>query len=273
MLNRSLSRWEHECKVGGVTLDLLFQRQHATLKGMILRDASDLSRGISPRSVARLESIAVARVNIAYDPSFLHMTMANLGVVRRLHLGTDAHLASVYASRGELEDETEYRKSISAEILRGFVNHASTINNHPSALAPEELVFCCLDASTFFKDSFRPSLTFKGLKILRLESCIGAGEAMQKLPSADSSSVGQSFGCQNLESVVIRAEDVNSAFMESLEAFLMGLKPLRKLHLLLEGECVATIQGFDLVLHCYLVTRKDMIRDAVANLAIIDPVF
>lgn len=168
----------------------------------------------------------------------LDLVVNNFRVLRHLQIGSEVDLALIYARDGSLG---AYRSDRTRELVEGLdfmyldVHQHSDDEQADPNLRLESLHLCGFDLNMLVEDLDEPMIDFNNLGTLVLESCAGLDEALGLLMGAEVAP-SETLGALRLHSFVIRHENATDDFMLELEAFLVSLKPLTKLHALLEGD-------------------------------------
>ena len=87
----------------------------------------------------------------------------------------------------------------------------------------------------FAAELIQPVVDFSSLSTLVLESCVGLEAALPVLMEAETAK-RKGNGALQLHTLAIRHENATDECLQSLERFLLSLKPLTHLHILLEGR-------------------------------------
>lgn len=228
--------WEHECTLDSATLDVLCDRQKATLSSIRVGKCSDDHRSTYAMDLCKLKQLSILNLQNGYDAWLFPVVVMNYPTLRRLSLGGDFQVADHYKRDGDLNDfHAAVDTSVRATQLIVEYTRTRILCRDPTFVLTE-LHLCGLDINHFIAPSFVPRIDFNSLRILRLESCAGLKDALLRIADQDAAGpYGHLFGLTSLETLVFRLENQTCSMLRAVQAFLERLRPLKKLHLLLEG--------------------------------------
>ena len=184
------------------------------------------------------------------------LQIRNLPNLRHVMLGSESLVAMSYTSNGRLDVAHQVQLT---DTLALYVNARARTRNEspPTVVKLESLSLVGLDLLAFVKGSIEPVFDFNSLSALVLESCAGLEAAFPLLMGAGAGRRKVKSGLR-LHSLTIRHEDTSDEFLPELETFLLSLKPLARLHVLLEGARQGTID-LDKVLQVHGKSLRSLI--------------
>ena len=183
----------------------------------------------------------------------LQVPIKNLPDLRHVALGSESLIAMSYAVDGRVDVA---RRVGVTDAFALFMN--ATANEHSTSVVRfESLSLVGLDLLAFVNGSIKPVFDFNSLSVLVIESCAGLETAFPLLMGAAAGRRKVKSGLR-LHSLTIRHEDNSDEFSPELENFLLSLKPLARLHILLEGKRQVTIE-LDKVLQVHGKSLRSLI--------------
>ena len=241
----SVGSWHHYCELDVATVNLLFERQEASLRAFACNRYSsscDVSGSeVEGLRLLSIESMDLDRGGCEWAASMLFVNAESL---RDLHLGFTNRIAHDYAlKRRPQHDE------MSALLASGLDKILSECSPEDPLihLSLESLALCGFDFGSVVRSVVRNEIgldvDFNNLTMLRLESCAGLSQAFQLLMGqADSSKLALSA----LQGLFVRLEEpVQDLFVglkepvqdftPGLESFLTSIGGLTSLQVLIDG--------------------------------------
>lgn len=159
--------------------------------------------------------------------------------LKRLSLGIEREISGSYQFDGRFQQIVfDFQERQTEQIVQSMDHGCG--REKPleiQTLALDSLHLSGLNFKYFTGADHQFKVDYSVLKALRLESCIGLKAALTDLMSHKSPPLeGSLTKLANLASFTLRAENVSTGMMQDLRDFLTTLRPLKKLHLLLEGN-------------------------------------
>ena len=220
--------WYHCCEVDAATVNLLFERQNASLERFLCNRYSsscDLSgsviKGICDLSI---KSMDLDRGGCIWAASML---VKNAESLNGLHLGSTARIAHEYA----LKRRPPYGE-MSTSLANGVKKALAKIGpDELIHLSVTSLTLCGIDFESVVLGELGLYIDFNNLTVLRLESCAGLSQAFDMLVNqVDPSELVLSA----LQDLFVRLETADQTFSASLERFLTSIPGLCHLQVLIE---------------------------------------
>ena len=249
-----MGSWYHCCELDVATINLLFERQEASLREFACNRYSSscdllglsLEEGICDLSI---QSMDLERGGCRWAASMLAMNAKSLD---NLHLGSTNRIAHKYA----LQKRPRYDK-IATSLANEIESLLSRVSPDPLIhLSLESLTLCGFNFGSVVRREIGLDIDFNNLTMLRLESCAGLSQAFHLLVrQVDSSKLA--LGA--LEDLFVRLETPDQTFSASLESFLTSIRRLRHLQVLIEKASAA--QNLDPILKVHGESLRTLVWD------------
>ena len=237
-------RWEHACSFDQQTFSAVAKHQGASINTLSIRGYNGDCKltDLEQFAVGGLSTLSVAELGRDGLWPF-QLSIRNLSSLRHVVLGSESLVARPYALDGRV-DADENRRGQLTVFFAGYMNATAQVlsGTSTSVVRLESLSLIGLDLLAFVKGSIEPVFDFNSLSVLILESCAGL-EAAFALLMGGGAGTGRRKAKSGLRlhSFTIRHEGTTGEFSPELETFLLSLKPLARLHVLLEGDYIDTI--------------------------------
>ena len=252
-------RWEHACSLDQLTLSILAKHQGASINNLSIRKYNGgwKNKDLEQFAAGGFSTLSIAELGrTGFWPT--QLPIRNLQNLRHVVLGSESLVAMSYALRGYVDIEEDRRVGITDAFVIYMNAEAQALGeSSTSVVRLESLSVIGLDLLPFVKGSIEPVFDFNSLSVLILESCAGLEAAFPLLMGAGAGRCKVKSGIR-LHSFKIRHEDTSDDFLPKLETFLLSLKPLARLHVLLEGEYEVTIE-LDKVLQVHGKSLRSLI--------------
>lgn len=252
-------RWEHACSLDQLTLSILAKHQGASINTLSIRKYNGGWENKDQEQFAAggLSTLSIAELGrTGFWPA--QLPIRNLQNLRHVVLGSESLVAMSYALRGRVDVEESRRVRITDAFALYMNATAQALGeSSTSVVRLESLSVIGLDLLPFVKGSIEPVFDFNSLSVLILESCAGLEAAFPLLMGAGAGRRKARSGLR-LHSLAIRHEDTSDPFAAAFETFLLSLKPLARLHVLLEGLYLVSI-GLDKVLQVHGKSLRSLV--------------
>ena len=248
-----MSSWEHCCELDVRTLNLLFERQVASLRVLYCNRYSS-SCNVSARVVGGIRELTVESMNryIGSCRWAARMIIENAKTLNHLDLGFATSIAHLIAcNRRPRYDKMS--RSFAVELKKTLSDCGLEPLIH---LSLETLNLCGLDIGEIRRGNMALDIDFDKITDLRLESCPGLSRAFSLLMGQEGSSK-PTLGA--LQCLFVRVEDPESDFSTSLESFLTSLGGLNTLKVLIDNASAA--QNLESILEVHGKTLNTLVWD------------
>ena len=253
------------CMIDDHTLSFLNQRQGQSLQTVTVPRSSN-HFGLESFKPCALQRFGLSSIEAEADSWVYRFIYDQFSYLRRLHLGVERDVVLNYSVHGQPttandNDRDIDSETITDEITRCFARLPEWSGSDLPIMHLEEFQLCGLNLHHFITAHFRPVINFNTLKFLTLESCLGLETALPDLsPNINADErVPPMVGCASLEVFKLRAEGTTDDLKRTLGAFLVSLKPLKKLYILMEGPSKADIT--ELVLRRHGESLQSLVWD------------
>ena len=249
----SVGSWYHCFELEVATVNLLFKRQEASLRGFACNrycSSCDLSGSVvEGLDYLSIESIDLDRGGCEWAASMLVMNAESL---HDLQLGFTNRIAHDYAlKRRPQHDEMSALLAKYVDKIRSELGLDPLIH-----LSLESLSLCGFDFGSVVRKEIGLDIDFNDLTMLRLESCAGLSQAFQLLMGqVDSSELALSA----LQNLFVRLEEPVQDFSAGLESFLTSIGELTSLHVLIDGA--SATQDLEPILEVHGESLRTLVWD------------
>ncbi|KAG8529189.1 uncharacterized protein KY384_005824 [Bacidia gigantensis] len=223
--------WHHDCFIDTVTIYQLFTSQGKSLQHLAFR-AHISGQGEAQLSYAGLRRLYMPDLRLDEGTWPLQLLAQNYGTLEHLHIGIEGFLFREYAKKGRLEANGDERWQKTTAIVSALKSAKDKTDQATSDMRQlKSMTLIGLDISALCAGT-EAILKFNCLQRLCVESCVGLETAFSFLVAKATDSDRIPF-----QELRIRHEHISATFLNILRDFLVKLRPLKRLHILLEGEC------------------------------------
>lgn len=246
-------QWDHCCELDASTLNLLFERQAASLQIFLCNRYSSScdSSGSVIEGIRRLsfEGMDFDRGGCKWAAT---MIAENAETLDYLALGFKTRIAQDFAHK--IHPPYDQMSTAFASDVKDVLSES-----YPEPLihlSLNSLQLCGLDLGGLVCGEMALDIDFNNISELRLESCPGLTKAFSLLTGQGKSST---LALNALEDLFVRLENPNLILPASLESFLTSIRGLTHLQVLIDKA--RAVQNLEPILKYHGKTLKSLVWD------------
>ena len=246
-----LHRWIHECPLASSTLAILLNNHGGSLRTLHFRQYTSKWKksNLATLNLDLLTTLHLGALDVEHGTWPLQLLTSNSHHLHHVQLSNELEMVREYADHGVLDPAGFCRRVGTGSLIAKLKDKSANLKDRNGlVLRLKSFSLCGFDLHSLIRDNSGLVVDFKNLDRLTLESCGGLEDAFPMLLEPDVAQRG-TLSTICLNTFILREENITGNFMVQLEKFLLSLKPLRTLHVLLEGESDIQILPSILVLH------------------------